>query len=282
MKRLSIGIVIGLIVGFILTTTTFVLAEQPIKLIVNGKEIQSDVPPQVINGRTMVPARFLAEALGAKAEWDAANNAVIVTSQVQISGIPGDLPQVKQKPANNHPSNGEWIEGYRVNGKELSTHTMGWATPDNFFMEEKALNLVLDDLGLPSVSPDYPNQDVWHNAWYFISLKRLNNIRHSYDAEKMNLVISNIYAPSIPTTLPISNNEGWISLHDLAEKYNFYVGAGDNITLRKGNKEIEFPMPKTLNDQTIIISITPLLHVKIVNERLYLSINELRQAGFLP
>lgn len=71
----------GLVTGLILTTTTFALAANPIKLIVNGKEIQCDVPPQVIEGRTMIPAKYLAEALGASVDWDATNNAVVVTSQ---------------------------------------------------------------------------------------------------------------------------------------------------------------------------------------------------------
>lgn len=88
------GILLGLIAGLILATTTFALAEQPIKLIVNGKEIQSDVPPQVINGRTMVPVRFIVEAMGAKVEWDEANNAVIVTSQIQNNEKPTDLTPV--------------------------------------------------------------------------------------------------------------------------------------------------------------------------------------------
>lgn len=58
-------------------------ASSNIKLIVDGKEIESDVPPQVINGRTMIPARFLAESLGAKVEWDSTHNAVVVTSNGQ-------------------------------------------------------------------------------------------------------------------------------------------------------------------------------------------------------
>jgi len=83
--------IIGFWVGVIFATTGFALASQPIKLIVNGKEIQCDVPPQVINDRTMVPARFLAEALGAKVSWDENQNAVVVTSDYVIGGTPSDL-----------------------------------------------------------------------------------------------------------------------------------------------------------------------------------------------
>ena len=79
-KKLSALIMITLL-GSLFIGFGSVLAGQPIQLIVDGKVITSDVPPQIINGRTMVPARFLAEALGATVSWDASQNDVIVTSQ---------------------------------------------------------------------------------------------------------------------------------------------------------------------------------------------------------
>lgn len=71
---------IGLLIGTLLSTS-FAFADNQIKLIVNGREIQCDVSPQELNGRTMVPARFLAEALGATVTWDETNNAVVVNSK---------------------------------------------------------------------------------------------------------------------------------------------------------------------------------------------------------
>jgi len=49
--------------------TTIAFAANPIKLIVNDQEIKPDVSPQIINGRTMVPIRSVAEALGARVDW---------------------------------------------------------------------------------------------------------------------------------------------------------------------------------------------------------------------
>lgn len=60
---------------------TPVYAESPIRLIVDGKPIAMDVEPVIIDGRVMVPARYVAEALGAKVEWDGANQAVVITSK---------------------------------------------------------------------------------------------------------------------------------------------------------------------------------------------------------
>lgn len=43
---------------------------------VNGVEQTLDVPPQLLGGRTMVPLRFLAEALGASLRWDGAERRI--------------------------------------------------------------------------------------------------------------------------------------------------------------------------------------------------------------
>lgn len=42
-----------------------------IKILVDGKEIAADVPPVIVNDRTMVPLRAIFEALGAEVSWDA-------------------------------------------------------------------------------------------------------------------------------------------------------------------------------------------------------------------
>ena len=59
-------------------------AANPIKLIVNGQEIHPDVPPQLMNGRTMVPIRWVAEALGAEVQWDAKNRQVKVNVPPEV------------------------------------------------------------------------------------------------------------------------------------------------------------------------------------------------------
>lgn len=46
----------------------------------NGAEIMLDSPPEVVGGTTMVPLRFIAEALGAKVQFDKANNQVLITT----------------------------------------------------------------------------------------------------------------------------------------------------------------------------------------------------------
>lgn len=41
-----------------------------IKVFLNGKQLEFDVDPMLINSRTMVPMRVIFEALGAKVDWD--------------------------------------------------------------------------------------------------------------------------------------------------------------------------------------------------------------------
>ncbi|MQL52519.1 hypothetical protein GFC01_09645 [Desulfofundulus thermobenzoicus] len=81
MKRKKWLIVFGAaILTAALATLSF--AASPIKLIVNGQEIKPDVPPQIINDRTMVPVRWVAEALGADVQWS--NNRVIKLTSLGI------------------------------------------------------------------------------------------------------------------------------------------------------------------------------------------------------
>jgi len=46
----------------------------------NQEQIRLDVSAQVINGRTLVPLRFVSQALGAKVQWDAGTRTITITS----------------------------------------------------------------------------------------------------------------------------------------------------------------------------------------------------------
>ena len=71
----------GFLAGAIVMSAVAVQAIDMVRLFVDGREIFfPEAPPQIINGRTMVPAKPLAEALGAKVAWDAVGRRVLVTS----------------------------------------------------------------------------------------------------------------------------------------------------------------------------------------------------------
>lgn len=82
--------VIAVTVVIILTciSVTAALANNPVKLIVNNQEIEPDVPPQIIDGRVMVPVRWVSEALNAEISWDAENNTVTISKPNAVAGVP--------------------------------------------------------------------------------------------------------------------------------------------------------------------------------------------------
>lgn len=89
------GVVYALILALICSyAVTILAAEEPIRLIVNGREIKPDVPPQTIDGRTMVPVRWVSEALGAQVSWDEAKLAVLVNSTPDQAAARGSQIQL--------------------------------------------------------------------------------------------------------------------------------------------------------------------------------------------
>lgn len=66
-----------------LLLVTAAYADFGIRLYINGSEIQSDVPPMIINDRTMVPARVVFENLNAAVDWNSD------TRQVSVKGEDG-------------------------------------------------------------------------------------------------------------------------------------------------------------------------------------------------
>ena len=50
-----------------------------IAVLLDGRELTFDVPPQIIGGRTLVPLRAIFEAMGATIDWDASTQTVTAT-----------------------------------------------------------------------------------------------------------------------------------------------------------------------------------------------------------
>lgn len=86
---------IPLCVILLAVTTAIASAVQEIKLIVDGKEIQSDIAPQLINGRVFVPVRSVAEALDAEVEWNELNQSVTITRKTPEPQLLAHLPEAE-------------------------------------------------------------------------------------------------------------------------------------------------------------------------------------------
>ena len=62
-----------------------VLGQSAITLVVNGRTVTCDVPPQNVAGRVLVPIRAVSEALGCQVSYDADARRVLVTAELADS-----------------------------------------------------------------------------------------------------------------------------------------------------------------------------------------------------
>jgi hypothetical protein len=154
---------LGLIVGFLLATAVGATASQNIRLIVNGQEIQTDVPPQLIDGRVMVPARFVAEPLGATVKWDEKNNSVIITSKGAVSDInkvtEKELPEsVKFEEATFQTNEGlkikmlnyKYAQVFEPESEYLAKHLDGGVFP-----AEEGMQLFIFSINIKNITSKY-------------------------------------------------------------------------------------------------------------------------------
>ena len=67
---------------------------------INGRPVYLDVPAGTVGGRTMVPLRFVSEALGADVKWNGASRTVVINSvgDVAVGDDLSTLPSVSQPP----------------------------------------------------------------------------------------------------------------------------------------------------------------------------------------
>ena len=87
-----------------------------VKVIVDGKEIKGDVPAINFKGRTMVPVRFVSEALGADIAWDAEKETAVITTNV--AGTPTPIKPAPAPAKNEHTvkdSSGKVLYSFKLN-----------------------------------------------------------------------------------------------------------------------------------------------------------------------
>lgn len=80
LKKLLCVILCVLLAG----TALPAFAEAPISVVLDGRDLSFDVPPQIIDSRTMVPMRGIFEALGAEVVWNE-NDRTILAKDTEVS-----------------------------------------------------------------------------------------------------------------------------------------------------------------------------------------------------
>jgi outer membrane protein assembly factor BamB len=83
--------------------------------LINGNEVELDVPAQIINNRTYVPVRFIAESVGASVDWDSSTRTVLIEYKILFSQGKGFAECNYDKNA-IQPTMGNWSRQSRFGG----------------------------------------------------------------------------------------------------------------------------------------------------------------------
>lgn len=80
-KAISVILLLLMVFSF---TTPLVSASEELTLVIDGKTIEADVNPMIIDGRTMVPVRVLFDSFGADVLWNENLRQVIVSTKSTV------------------------------------------------------------------------------------------------------------------------------------------------------------------------------------------------------
>lgn len=115
---------------------------------VDGRQVYLDVPADTLEGRTMVPLRFVSEALGADVKWLSAGRIVAITHNNSVGAI---QPSAEQ-PIALRPVIDQLVHNGRTNlrqGDTLTVTVLGAPSSQASFSILGAVN----DVGMTEVSP---------------------------------------------------------------------------------------------------------------------------------
>ena len=79
-----IGMLIGVVFNLLIYANQAAAASDSIKIIVNGELLNLDVEPVVVENRTLVPLRAIAEALGCSVGWNVKTQTATISGPMNI------------------------------------------------------------------------------------------------------------------------------------------------------------------------------------------------------
>ena len=94
MKKRILILVMSFILGLSVSLGSVVFSADNITVKLNGQTLSFDVPPQLINGRTMVPMRAIFENLGATVNWEQSTQAVTSVKETTTISLTIGAPSI--------------------------------------------------------------------------------------------------------------------------------------------------------------------------------------------
>jgi len=266
--------------------TVIILTIDRASLAVNGTTQQMDVAPVIKNGRTYLPARYVAEALGAKVDWNQATQTVTIT--LGDATAPPITPVVQpttgqidmtaamdgtlQPPAGAAATPSDW--GFTPQCKEIA-FTVGNETATLAGLDGSTRAF---DLGTAPMV-------VTNNSAYNNSIGVEDLIKHFPDIYKYGTTVkidSNgpvgaLYAPFIPIAeafgVPATNVE-WDGTHlavfgyyGHADNYRVLtVGSRDAVCRVDGDNPVASVSSNALNYSLVVLNGQPMLGLISVSD----------------
>lgn len=126
MNLLKKGLWASLInVGFVLCFGTLVLANASIRIIIDGKRINTQTPPKIIKGAVWAPLKEIAEALGATVLWDKKSNTIVIhQKEEKIRQTQTLLLEKALEPKDPFAAVNAWAEGVKSRNGALQYAVM--------------------------------------------------------------------------------------------------------------------------------------------------------------
>ncbi|NPV93091.1 MAG: copper amine oxidase N-terminal domain-containing protein [Firmicutes bacterium] len=171
-----------------------------LRVVVNGFEVNGDVPPIIIDGRTLVPVRLIAESLGAKVDWDMENRVVVIDTPVD------EQPTVVQPPVTETPTTQTPVEQPVIHGvgqiwDEWTVRTTGNGLPVSQDVRQRGDSPWTIEGGIISYSN--VGSGLYHNDYIITQQKfDLSNIEISFEAKGEFRSSQGYVGPTITFTLP--------------------------------------------------------------------------------
>lgn len=149
----NLALLVSTILLLLLTNPLTGSAKENIHLMVNGNLLQSDVSPKVVNGRTLVPVRVIAESLGMKIKWNDDERKVTInndqmslqlTIQNRNAIVNGKVIPMELSPILDH---GRTLVPLRFIGETLGL-SVGWDALSRVALVNSPFSIKINDQSL--------------------------------------------------------------------------------------------------------------------------------------
>ncbi|MCX8094999.1 MAG: stalk domain-containing protein [Caldisericia bacterium] len=207
---------------------------------VNGTSKQLDVPPQIINGRTMLPLRFVTEELGCVVEWDGNTKTITINYKLEV---PSEINKVSSEGEKIFTSSGGELalsDGTKllVSPNAFSKETKVslksiinplFSTVDTLGIEINGLKELKGELTLSVNGPKGLKNEELNIFGYDHEENKKIDFQYSYDSNSglVSIKIS-------PTILLNNNNKNYLFSNKVVESYSKVLGLKDKLSVYIG------------------------------------------------